>query len=127
MTLAATLLMEGCWHAPSAQAQPGGPPRLIAEGIVVESSRSPVAVRAELTVFVSNDRTLQLPGTSGRIVGGARVLETDPSYRLLTLEFADGQREVFKVNQRIKLEQIEPGDDVAIRTIGVIGPQPSSR
>lgn len=41
MTLAATLLMEGCWHVPTANIQPGGPPRLIAEGIVVESRRSP--------------------------------------------------------------------------------------
>ena len=127
MTLAATLLVEGCWHAPTAHTQPAGPPRLIAEGIVVESSRGPVPVRSELTVFVSNDRTLQLPGASGRIVGGARVLEADPSYRLLTLEFSDGKREVFKVNQRVKLGQIEPGDDVAIRTIGVIEPRPSSR
>ena len=127
MTLAATLLMEGCWHVPTANTQPGGPPRLIAEGIVVESSRSPIAVRAELTVFVSTDRTLQLPGASERIVGGARVLEADPSYRLLTLEFADGKREVFKVNQRVKLGQIEPGDDVALRTIGVIELRPSSR
>lgn len=117
MTLAATLLIEGCWHVPTANTQPAGPPRLIAEGIVVEWSRKPVLVRAELTVFVSNDRKLRLPDRPDELVSEARVLEADPSYRLLTLELTDGKREVFKVNQRIKLGQIEPGDDVAIRTL----------
>ena len=159
----ATVVTAGCWHAPTANTEPSGPPRLVAEAIVVESTWSPVTVQAfdtgkqnlelmapgesqpirsaghldasdlkrlqpgdtlqailrrELTVFVS---------TGGQIVGAARVLEVDPSYRVLTLEFADGRREIFKIHRGIKLGLIEPGDDVAIRTVGVIRLRPGSR
>lgn len=84
-------------------------------------------LQRELTIFVSADRTLQLPGAGRLIVGGARVLQVDPSYRVLTLEFSDGRREVYKVERGTAFGPIEPGDDVAFRTINVIELRPSSR
>lgn len=170
--LATTLAIQGCWHPPTANTEPSGVPRLIESAVGVESTWSPVIVRAinsdkrylellapgelrpirsaahldhallerlqvgdtlrailqrELTIFVSADRTLQLPGAGRLIVGGARVLAVDPSYRVLTLEFSDGRQEVYKVNRVARLSQVEPGDDVAFRTIDVIELRSSSR
>jgi hypothetical protein len=48
----------------------------------------------------------------------AKVLAVEPSYRLLTLRYPDGRRETFKVGLDVRLKQMEPGDDVLIRTVG---------
>jgi hypothetical protein len=81
-----------------------------------------------LTVYVSSDRRLPLAGaSSGTIVSGARVLEVDRSYRLLTLQFVDGLQETVKVHRGIKLADMEAGDDVVIRTTRVIDVRPGSR
>ena len=165
--------LTGCWHAPTANIQPGGPPRVIEDSIPIESTWIPVKVQAvdadernldllapgeaapirfsgglaarnlehvqpgnelrailqrKLTVYVSTDRRLPLAGaSSGTIVSGARVLEVDPSYRLLTLQFIDGRKETLKVHRGIKLAEMEPGDDVAIHTTRVIDVRPGSR
>lgn len=85
-------------------------------------------LQRELTVYVSTDRRLQPAGTSsGTIVSGARVLEVDPSYRVLTVQFIDGLKEKFKVHRGVKLAEMEPGDDVAIRTTRVIDVRPGTR
>jgi len=169
----ATVALTGCWHAPVATVQPGGPPRVIEDSIPVESTWIPVKVQAvdaagrnidllapgeaapirfsgalaarglervrpgsqlrailqrKLTVYVSTDRRLQLAGaSSGTIVSGARVLEVEPSYRLLTLQFVDGLQETLKVHRGIKLAEMEPGDDVAISTTRVIDVRPGAR
>lgn len=168
-----TLVLSGCWHVPTANLQPGGPPRVIQDSITVEAKWTPVKVQSvdadqrnldllapgetapirfsgvlkardlehvhpgselqailqrQVTVYVSTDR--RLPSTaasSGTIVSGARVLQVDPSYRLLTLQFIDGQKETFKVHRGVKLAEMEPGDDVAIRTIRVIDVRPGAR
>ena len=85
-------------------------------------------LQRELTVYVSTDRRLPLAGaSSGATVSGARVLAVDPSYRLLTLQFSDGLKETLKVHSGIKLAEMEPGDDVVIRTTRVIDVRPGSR
>ena len=98
----------------------------------IEHARPGDTLRAilqrNLTVYVSADRRLRLAGgSSGTLVSGARVLQVDPSYRLLTLQFIDGPRETLKVHRGIKLAEMEPGDDVAIRTTRVIDVRPGSR
>jgi len=95
---------------------------------VQPGARLRAILQRNLTVYVSTDRRLQLAGaSSGTIVSGARVLEVNPSYRLLTLQFADGLKETLKVHRGIKLAEMEPGDDVAIRTTRVIDVRPGSR
>ncbi len=47
----------------------------------------------------------------------ARVLEVDPSYRVLTLQFPDGERAALKMGLHAHLTQVEPGDSVAIHCI----------
>jgi hypothetical protein len=76
-----------------------------------------VTVAQDLTVYVSRDG--QLPGAggaSGTIAANAKVLSVDRSYRLLRLQYPNGQAETFKVGREVKLDEMEPGDDVVIGT-----------
>ncbi|GAC1456763.1 MAG: hypothetical protein PVSMB1_06500 [Gemmatimonadaceae bacterium] len=77
-------------------------------------------VAEDLTVFVR--RAGHLPGTDGSTqhVTDAQVLSVDPSYRLMTLHFPDGHNETFKVSLRVKLDQMETGDEVTIRPVEAI-------
>ena len=62
----------------------------------------------------------QLPDARGTVSVDARVLMVDPSYRLLTLQYPDGQKETFKVPLGTRLEQMEGGDSVVIRPLEVL-------
>jgi hypothetical protein len=78
-------------------------------------------VTEELSVYVLRDG--QLPGTDGAaqtIAVNAKVLSVDPSYRLLTLQYPDGQNETFKVGLDGKLREMEAGDAVVIRPVEVV-------
>jgi hypothetical protein len=75
----------------------------------------------ELTVYVLRDG--QAPGPSGTpemVSADARILTVDPSYRLLTLQFADGRRETVKVPLGVRLGQMEAGGSVVIRGVEVL-------
>ena len=50
----------------------------------------------------------------------ARVLSVEPSYRLLTVQYSNGDTETFKVTLHTPMRDIEPGDSVAIRAPEVI-------
>jgi hypothetical protein len=73
-------------------------------------------VAEELTVYVSPDG--RLPGDDGTTPAGtyAKVLSVDPSYRLLTLQHADGRMQTFKVGLEVELKQMQSGDAVMIQT-----------
>lgn len=71
-------------------------------------------VAEELAVYVLRDG--QPPG----VVADARVLAVDPSYRLLKLQYPDGQNETFKVPMGTRLEQMGAGDSVVIRPLAVL-------
>ena len=75
-------------------------------------------VTEDLTIYVLHDG--QLPDAGGTVSVDARVLMVDPSYRLLTLQYPDGQQETFKVPLGTRLEQMEAGDSVVIRPLGVL-------
>jgi len=75
-------------------------------------------VSEDLAVYLLRDG--QLPGVDGRVTVDARVLVVDPSYRLLTLQYPDGQHETFKVLPGTRLEQMEAGDSVVIRPVAVL-------
>lgn len=66
-------------------------------------------VREVLSVYV---------GRGG--LSDARVLVVDPSYRVLTVQYPNGEREGFKVGLRTRMEGIEAGDSVAIHPVQVI-------
>jgi hypothetical protein len=78
-------------------------------------------VAQELTIYVLKNG--QVPGTDGKpeaLEADAKVLRVDPSYRLLTLQFPNGQAQTFKVGLDVKLLEMEPGDIVVIRTLELI-------
>jgi hypothetical protein len=78
-------------------------------------------VAQELTIYVLKNG--QVPGTGGEpetLEAGAKVLSVDPSYRLLTLQYPNGQAQTFKVGLDVKLREMEPGDIVVIRTMELI-------
>ena len=78
-------------------------------------------VAQELAVYVLKDG--QRPGTDGKpeaVKADAKVLAVDASYRLLTLQYPNGQAETFKVGLDVKLLAMEPGDSVVVRTVDLI-------
>jgi hypothetical protein len=75
-------------------------------------------VTEDLTIYVLHDG--QLPDARGTVSVDARVLMVDPGYRLLTLQYPDGQKETFKVPLGTRLEQMEAGDSVVIRPLEVL-------
>jgi hypothetical protein len=80
-----------------------------------------VTVREDLAVYVLRDG--QLPGPDGApvtIATNAKVLAVDRSYRLLKLQYPDGQRETFKVGLNVRLDQMAMGDDVVVRPVEVV-------
>jgi len=81
-------------------------------------------VREELSVYVL--RNGQAPGADGtpeKIAADARVLSVDPSYRLLKLQYPNGETETFKVAVGVKLKEMEAGDTVVIRPVEAVALQ----
>ncbi|MBV9724790.1 MAG: hypothetical protein JO299_06405 [Gammaproteobacteria bacterium] len=78
-------------------------------------------VREELRVYALRDG--QAPGPDGApvsIATDARVLSVDPSYRLLQLQYPDGEKETLKVPPGVRLQQMQAGDAVVIRPIEAV-------
>jgi hypothetical protein len=78
-------------------------------------------VAEELAVYVLKNG--QVPGTGGKpetLEADAKVLSVYPSYRLLTLQYPNGQAQTFKVGLDVKLLEMEPGDAVVVRTVKLI-------
>lgn len=66
-------------------------------------------MREALTVYVA------LRGSPG-----PHVLRVDPSYRVLTVQYPNGETEAYKIGLNTRMESIEAGDSVAIRLVQVI-------
>jgi len=76
-------------------------------------------VTDELAVYALDNGRLP-DGTTAETLGvNAKVLQVDPSYRLLTLQYPNGQSEIFKVNLHTDMQQLSPGDSVVIRPVEV--------
>jgi Cu/Ag efflux protein CusF len=83
--------------------------------------RVQATVAEELTVYVGRDGHLaSAGGPPHTVVTDAQVLSVDPSYRVVTLHFPDGHNETFKVSRRVKLDEMETGDEVTIRPVEAI-------
>ena len=75
-----------------------------------------VTLSEELAVYVLKDGSLPgADGTEKPIPFIARVQLVDPSYRLLTLQYLNGQTEVFKTDLNAKLSETQPGDAVVLQ------------
>jgi hypothetical protein len=72
-----------------------------------------------LTVYVAP----LVENGSGAVAGWSsdwRVLVLDPSYRSLTVQLPNGDRNKFKLRLHTRLRDMEPGDSVAINTIEAV-------
>ncbi len=59
-------------------------------------------------------------GTTAQALGvNAKVLLVDPSYRLLTLQYPNGQSVTFKPGLATRMLQMSPGDSVVVRPFEV--------
>jgi hypothetical protein len=91
-----------------------------------------VKVADELAIFLVKNGPLPSAGTGVLVAGAptgsmpaglvvettdstARVIGVDRSYRLLTLEYADGKTKTVKVPLPNTLEHVNKGDDVVVR------------
>ena len=81
-------------------------------------------VKAEMSVYIlENGRLPNADGsTRPRTINfNAKVLRVDPSYRLLTLQFNNGQKLTIKAGPDVQLEKMAPGDDVVMRSNEITG------
>lgn len=95
----------------------------VAQGVknldaVKAGDRVEATIKAELSVYILDHG--KVPNADGTfhprtINFNAKVLQVDPSYRLLTLQFEDGNRMVIKAGLDVMLEKMAPGDDVVMR------------
>jgi hypothetical protein len=79
------------------------------------SDKVKATMTEKLAVYaLENDR---LPdGTTAETLGvNAKVLLVDPSYRLLTLQYANGQFATFKPDLHTRIQQMSPGNSVVVR------------
>lgn len=78
-------------------------------GDIRSGDRVRVTVREVLTVYIARSGSPD-----------ARVLNVDPSYRVLTVQYPNGEKEPLKVGLNTRMEGIEAGDSIAIRPVEVI-------
>jgi hypothetical protein len=71
-----------------------------------------VTLAEELAVYILKNGRL----ADETIPFNAKVQSVDPSYRLLTLQYLDGKTETFKVGLDTKVLEMQPGDDVVVKT-----------
>ena len=68
-----------------------------------------------LTVYLLDNGQLPDGSTAASLGVNARVLTVDPSYRLLTVQYANGQSEIFKPGIGTLVQKMAPGDSVVIK------------
>jgi hypothetical protein len=69
----------------------------------------------ECAVYLLANGRLPNGATAESLGVNARVLLVDPSYRLLTLQYPNGQYETFKAGLDAKLLEMAPGDNVVVQ------------
>jgi hypothetical protein len=77
--------------------------------------RVKATVTQDLAVYVLENGRLPDGATAESLGVRGRVLLVDPSYRLLTVQYADGSSQTFKPGLHTKMKQMEPGDSVVVR------------
>jgi hypothetical protein len=72
-------------------------------------------VEDELAIYILENGRLPDGTTAGTLGINAKVLQVDPSYRLLSLQYSNGQSEKYKAGLDAKLLEMAPGDDVVAK------------
>ncbi len=77
--------------------------------------RVKATITKELAIYILDNGRLPDGATAETLGVNAKVLQVDPSYRLLTLQYPGGLRETVKPGLGAKMEQMAPGDSVVVR------------
>lgn len=86
-------------------------------GQIRSGDKVKVTLAEELAVYVLKDGRLPIyGGTDEAINFSAKVQSVDPSYRLLTLQYPNGQTEALKTDLNAKLLEMRSGDAVVLQT-----------
>jgi hypothetical protein len=72
-------------------------------------------VTENLAVYILENGRLPDGSTAETLGVNAKVLKVDPSYRILTLQYSNGQSEAFKPGLGTRMEQMAPGDSVVVQ------------
>jgi len=76
-----------------------------------------VTLEEKLGVYVLKDGRLPGPGGRDEVIPFiARTQSVDPSYRLLKLQYLNGQTQEFKAGLDAKLLEMQPGDAVVLQS-----------
>lgn len=78
-------------------------------------------VEEALTVYVAPTNETLSDAWARGLTPDARVLVADQSYRVLTVQYPNGDTDAFKVGLGAPMKDIEAGDSVTIRPLQVIG------
>lgn len=94
-------------------------PKVKNAGQISPGDRAEADLTVELAVYLlANGRLLD--GTTAEKLGvNAKVLQVDPSYRLLTLQYPDGRTETVKAVLGARLVEMAPGDSVVVHPVEV--------
>jgi hypothetical protein len=68
-----------------------------------------------LAVYLLENGRLPDGATAETLGINAKVLIVDPSYRILTVQYPNGQSDKFKPGLGTKMEEMSPGDSVAVK------------
>ena len=92
-------------------------PKITDFGKIQAGDQIKVTLAEKLAVYVLKDGQLPVAGgTNESIPYIANVQSVDPSYRLLTLQYVNGQKEVLKAGLDAKLLEMHPGDAVTLES-----------
>ena len=76
-------------------------------------------VTEDLAIYILENGRLP-DGTTAETLGvNAKVLQVDPSYRILTLQYPNGQSEKLKPGLETRIQEISPGNSVVVRPGGL--------
>jgi hypothetical protein len=77
-------------------------------------------VKLELTIYIPPEQERHPEGQEVPRRPDARVLVFDPSYRMLTLQYANGSTDTFKISLRAHVRAIPRGSWVTIRPVEAV-------
>jgi hypothetical protein len=88
-------------------------------GSVQAGNKVSVNLTKELAIYLLDNGKLPGGGTAETLGVNAKVLRVESAYRLVTLEYPNGQSEKVKVGLEAKIEEFAPGDSVVVKPLEV--------
>jgi hypothetical protein len=88
-------------------------------GSVQAGNKVSVNLAKEWSIYLLDNGKLPGGGTAETLGVNAKVLRVETAYRLVTLEYPNGQSEKYKVGLDARIEEFAPGDSVVVKPLEV--------